>query len=358
MTALKYIWYALGLLFFPLRFASYILHRLFVFFSKPGAAFLMPALLAGAAFLLRTKIDGLAGVWITDQFWALRGHEDLGWMFDYRIEITFAAAFLLVAMALVVLRILLTPVVGALPAPRAPLVPLRPLIVREHVIAIQKASVAIRGKSSRFRGDLARLERYLSPQARDVLEAGKRYREQQAQSPSRAQSEQKERERPNPTSPERVKAEPAHLETGNGARNRTRPSDRASSPNNASHEQQGRPAASVEGEPAAETMEATHSQLRDTLEDSPGDQGRGVPANDRQERSEVPAQMKPPAPQMQEMARSRSGRTRLPPKDRKPAAEQEMQADVKPTRKASVRPPKERSTQDNAQRPQEERQLR
>ena len=197
MILLSYLIFLVKLLFYPLRLALFIIHRFLVFVSKPGAAIIVPVSMLALGFLLRSNIDALAGGMITDAFWDWR--ESSPELFDYRIEITFALGFLLTYLTLLFAGRLATPVVGAIPAPRAPIFPRPPLIVREHKISAVKASLAIGGTKSRFKGELKQLDRYLPPRALAVLGAGGSAPEQDERAPEPRRQPERERDDPQPS---------------------------------------------------------------------------------------------------------------------------------------------------------------
>lgn len=197
MILLSYLIFLVKLLFYPLRLALFIIHRFLVFVSKPGAAIIVPVSMLALGFLLRSNIDALAGGMITDAFWGWR--ESSPELFDYRIEITFALGFLLTYLAMLFAGKFATPVVGAIPAPRAPIFPRPPLIVREHKISAVKASLAIGGTKSRFKGELKQLDRYLPPRALVVLGAGASAWDQDERAPEPVRQPERERDDPEPS---------------------------------------------------------------------------------------------------------------------------------------------------------------
>ncbi len=168
MNALRYVWFIIGLFTYPLRFVLYTLHRLFVFLSKEGARWIIPLVLLTIGMLMRARIDAYAGVGITDFY------QDFGEpFFSFRIEITFAILFLLLFFSLKIVALVMSPIVGAFPAPSQPLRPMTPLIVQKHSIREYPAKLAVSApRKGYFNGKLGKLDRYLPAHIRPLLKAG------------------------------------------------------------------------------------------------------------------------------------------------------------------------------------------
>lgn len=143
----------------------YGIHRVLVFFSKEGARWIIPLIMVIAGILLRSQIDAYAGVTITNIF---DGWGDV--IFTWRMEIVFAALFLSAYLALKIVSFVISPIVGALPAPRSPLRPLKPLFANEFKIIIQKAKIAVKSpRSGSFKGKLTRFNKKLPGRVQTLL---------------------------------------------------------------------------------------------------------------------------------------------------------------------------------------------
>lgn len=173
MNLLRFIGYSLGLILFPVRFLFFTVHRLLVFTSKPGAKLIVPILVLTFGLLLRSQLDPLLGAPITDAFAGLtsaRGDEPGDMIYAWRMEVAFALVFMTLYLGLAVTSKVTTPIVGALPAPRRPLAPMRPITLKEHQIDTVKARVAIRPRRAGFfNGDLSKLNKRLPDRVRALL---------------------------------------------------------------------------------------------------------------------------------------------------------------------------------------------
>ncbi len=330
MTPVIYSWYFIQLVFYPLRMAIFYVHRFLVFTSKPGARLIVPIALLIAAFILRTRIDGIAGAFITDLFWDFRD-TDFHDLYAYRIEICFGVAFFTLYLALAIIAKITTPIVGAFPAPRSPLMPMAPLIARKHVIKIEKATVAVGGKGSRYRGDLEQLKRFLPPAAIAVLEAGKGTPHEQGQSPEQRQQTQRERERQSPpVSPEPMRHEPAlHPSGHNGQARRDEPKPSSAEPSRAA------PTSEPTVDP--EDMAARHEQQREGMEMTRPPEGRQTPRRPHHEPREAHAHREEP------VVASSARRTPLPPKSKRRAKQEQPEPEAEaPIRRTPRRAPKSR----------------
>lgn len=288
MTFFKYAIYVISLVVYPIRLTLFYIHKIFVFISKPGARLLVPILMLVASIVLRTRIDAIAGGHITDMFWDFKDG-DMHSVYEYRMEITFSIIFFIVYILLWIAAKIMTPIVGALNAPRVPLLPMPPLIAVDHVIKPVKASVALSGGGSRHKGDLTRLNRFLPPQAIAVLEAGAAHRQQDEQTAQRAQEAQKERERQDPPAAATPSVELEQGDAGKDSRKKGSGKPPAAAAQQPSVE--GAPA-DAEAPPSADPreLEAQHSTQRGDLEIITDEQRRAAPAPTHEPREARSAQ--------------------------------------------------------------------
>lgn len=179
MTTLRYTWYAIALLFFPIWLTLFWIHRIFIFVTKPGAALIVPIVLVGTAIAMRTYIDALFGEAITNWFYFdFLGPEEVktpgslaALAFEFRMEIVFLWVFAAAGLLITVSGRILQPIMAAFPAPRPPLKPNAPLIVKDHKIETVVARVAVSKRGSSFNGKLPSLVSSLPPEARSVITA-------------------------------------------------------------------------------------------------------------------------------------------------------------------------------------------
>ena len=332
MNALRYLWFALSIPFYPVRLLLFYIHRTLVFSSKSGAKLIVPIVLLAAALVMRTKIDALAGAFITDQFWEFR-ETDLHDLFAYRMEITFTIGFFSLYLALAILARITTPIVGAIPAPRAPLMPRPPLVARKHVIKTQKASVVVSGKGSRYKGDLAQLQRFMPAHALAVLEAGRSKPHEQARPPQSVQEAQLERDQQQAG---QLAGELPHAATIQSSTHEDRPR----------REEQKRPDSDpanradppeVISEP--DHLAARHEQQREGLEPTSAPQGREADVRQKTE----PREARPPDAVQTPLRRVKPAR---PPKAKRPERSQPEEEDAKPLRRSGRRVPKNQKAND------------
>ena len=340
MIMFNYLVYLIKMLFYPLRLILFTVHRFLVFLSKPGARIILPVLMLSVGFLLRSRIDALAGGLITDAFWDYRDSSPE--VFDYRIEITFGLCFFAAYVALLIAAKVTTPVVGAVPAPRAPLFPRPPLIVREHKIDTVRTSVAISGGKSRFKGQLERLDRHLPPPALAVLGAGASVPDRSDRAPGPTKQPERDREDP---APAREPLQPVQAE-----RNRSQQSAKETKPKRkegsaAPAEAPLQVAVDSQANPAAQTFAEDLPRRSQTTGNGP------APTSEPKQPASEPAEVPP-------VARPRSNGPRRPPRQAaKPPSNAEnekegspdipaQQASSTPRRsRGPARPPRQRISQ-------------
>ena len=169
MIVAAYIWYFIRLCFYPPRIIWHLFHRFLVFLTKPAAPVLLAIFTLLFGFANRAQIVGLFGPAIDDIFRLEGDTEAAFWV--YRVEIAIVASAWLSLIALTLGGRMFRPIISAFPAPRLPMPPMIPLIVREHEIKTKAARVALPARRmSRFKGDLRELYDYLPPDMRAILE--------------------------------------------------------------------------------------------------------------------------------------------------------------------------------------------
>lgn len=170
----RFIVFLVAAALYPVRFAAYCLHVFVVFLTKPGARFILPAIVifgAWASYETGGTVESLvepAAQFVRE----VLGTEWGELAYRYRGILASVAGFFVIGWLVDIIAGLLRPIVHSLPAPRRPLWPLLPLRVPGHTIATVPATVAVTSPGKgRYRGDLAEIVTRLQPDIRTLLEA-------------------------------------------------------------------------------------------------------------------------------------------------------------------------------------------
>lgn len=159
-------WYYIRLIFYPVRLLCYWLRSFMVMLTKPGAKTVIPIIICGFGLLLRTMIDPWFGAPITQLAEPFHGTA----LFTYRIEAAFAVLFVLLYVFFGLVAWFLSPAVGFFPAPKRPLAPMKPIILKEHTIDTVQVSVSVaKPVKGYFNGKLGRVAKRLPPNVAAIL---------------------------------------------------------------------------------------------------------------------------------------------------------------------------------------------
>ena len=167
------IWYGLRLVLYPVRLVLYTVHSFLIFLSKPGARFLIPALLAAAALWQHAIVSALADPLVTEAVSILQplDAELHAMAFPYRFWIVGTVGLIVGIILINWLSKLIRPVIGALPAPSPPMLPRMALRVRTFRLKTARSKLVVRPRGgNRRRLSLQPLIARLDPDVRAVFE--------------------------------------------------------------------------------------------------------------------------------------------------------------------------------------------
>ena len=173
MLPLAFGWYSIQLLLYPLRYALFLLHSLAIFFTKPGARFVVPA---GLGVLVWQQWHWFGPKLLPWADWLLALYETElnaevpSELFQWRLEVSAFVLFGALTILIINLSRLLRPIIGAFPAPRMPLRPHPPFWVPNPKVrrVPVRVSVVSMGQSL-IGGDLRLLRERMPPGVQDLL---------------------------------------------------------------------------------------------------------------------------------------------------------------------------------------------
>lgn len=175
MTALRYIWFAIALLLYPLRLALFLIHSTALFFTRTGGSVAVPAALVALGWwhrgnpIVEALIEAIGGLPVAFFKGAQIREAELFFQ-EWRGVVAGIVLFFLLHLALAITGAIVRPLLYALPAPRRPFLPRPPLYIPKHIIKTVRAREAVKplGKP-RYRGDMASLVPLLPPNVQAVL---------------------------------------------------------------------------------------------------------------------------------------------------------------------------------------------
>lgn len=175
MLPLAFGWYGFQLLIFPLRFALYVLHGLMIFITKPGARFLIPAVMAVFVWWqwwwFEAELAPLVA-WVLDEYRREFGIVLPPELHQWRHQTAAVILFCVATVLLMGFSRALRPVMGAFPAPSAPLRPHPPFVTPKLRIRRVPVRVCVtRLGASRIDSDPRALQRRMPPSIRALLES-------------------------------------------------------------------------------------------------------------------------------------------------------------------------------------------
>lgn len=169
-----FIWYLVRLALFPPRFAFYSIHGFLIFLSKPGARILVPA---GAALViwyawepLSRAIDPPVRAFLP-LVRPMFGTELYFELYPHRVELAIALGFATFIVLVIIVSEALRPILGALPAPRRPLLPNPPFKPPRRHIPRVPVRVAVRPlPKGGIDGNWKAVARRMPPEIKALLE--------------------------------------------------------------------------------------------------------------------------------------------------------------------------------------------